>query len=53
MTNDTIHHGKAEPVTLLLILAVILFAAIVGKEIIAWILMKLHELFIQQNPAQV
>jgi len=53
MTNGTLHPGRTEPVIFFLILGVIILAAIAGKDIIAWILMKLHELFIQQNSARI
>jgi hypothetical protein len=53
MTTGSFHPGRIDPFSLVFILAVIMFAAIIGKEVIAWLLMKLYEIFIQQNPLKL
>ncbi|MBL7738676.1 MAG: hypothetical protein JNK14_05615 [Chitinophagaceae bacterium] len=50
MTTGSFHTGKTEPMTFFLILGVIVLIAVAGRDIIAWLLMKLYEIFIEQNP---
>jgi hypothetical protein len=53
MTNDTLIHARPDPVAWLYVTAIIVLAALIGKEVIGWLLMKLYEIFIQQNPVNL
>jgi hypothetical protein len=54
MTHRILTPVKADTVALYYVMAIILLViAIAGKDVIAWILMKLYEIFIQQNPVRI
>ena len=50
MKTASLHPGRTDPVTAILILSIIMMALIAGRDVIAWLLMKLYEIFIRQNP---
>ena len=54
MTTDAFHTGKEEAIAILpVLLFILLIGIIAGKEVIAWLLMKLYEIFIQRNPLSI
>lgn len=53
MTTGSFHTGKTDPMALLFLFGIIVLAAIAGRDLIAWLLMKLYEIFIQQNPLRL
>lgn len=54
MTHEVLHPERKEAMAFyILFLLLLMTVVIVGKEAIAWLLMKLYEIFIQRNPLSI
>jgi hypothetical protein len=54
MTHDAINPGREDAMAFLYVLfCIFIIISIAGKEAIAWLLMKLYEIFIQRNSVTI
>ncbi|HEY6504799.1 MAG TPA: hypothetical protein VIZ28_12540 [Chitinophagaceae bacterium] len=53
MTSVAFNPARTEPFMLFMLIAVIILTVLAGRDLVAWLLMKLYEIFIQQNPVSI
>lgn len=53
MTTGALNPARAEPFMFFMLIAIIILTALAGRDLVAWLLMKLYEVFIRQNPVSI